>query len=105
MKRKGAARALVAQVCNKPMSASPSALVEPPDEDAGLESEVTVTITSDGEVTDLVIRHEKLTRPGAGIRHAEGWHGALDQLGAILEATGRWPIVGIRRRSATIWPR
>jgi uncharacterized protein YndB with AHSA1/START domain len=60
-------------------------IIEPPDEHAGLESEVTVTITPDGELTKLLIRHVKLTRPGAGLRHAEGWRGALDQLAALLE--------------------
>jgi len=64
-------------------------VIEPPDEHAGLESEVTVTITPDGEVTELLIRHEKLTRPGSGVRHAEGWRGALDQLAALLEPSGR----------------
>jgi uncharacterized protein YndB with AHSA1/START domain len=63
--------------------------IEPPDEHAGLESEVSVTIMPDGEVTELLIRHEKLTRPGAGARHAEGWRGALDQLTALLEPSGR----------------
>ena len=63
-------------------------LIEPPDEHAGLDSEVTVTITPDGEVTELFIRHEKLTRPGAGVRHAEGWRGALDRLAALLELSG-----------------
>lgn len=47
-------------------------IIEPPDEHAGLESEVTVTITRDGEVTELLIQHQKLTRSGAGVRHAEG---------------------------------
>jgi uncharacterized protein YndB with AHSA1/START domain len=64
-------------------------VIEPPDEHAGLESEVTVTITPDGEVTELLIRHEKLTRAGARVRHDEGWRGALDQLMALLEPSGR----------------
>jgi uncharacterized protein YndB with AHSA1/START domain len=64
-------------------------IIEPPDEHAGLESEVTVTITPDGEFTELFIRHEKLTRPSAGARHADGWRGALDQLAALLESPGR----------------
>src|SRR3977135_170572 len=33
--------------------------IEPPDEHAGIESEVTVTIRRDGAETELVIRHEK----------------------------------------------
>ena len=64
-------------------------LIEPPDEHAGLESEVTVTITPYGEVTELIIRHERLMRPGAKVRHAAGWRGALEQLGALLEPGAR----------------
>src|SRR5882724_6576148 len=63
-------------------------VIEPPDEHAGLESEVTVTITPEDEVTELLIRHVKLTRPGAGVRHAEGWRGALHQLAVLLEPSG-----------------
>jgi uncharacterized protein YndB with AHSA1/START domain len=64
-------------------------IIEPPDEHAGIESEVTVTITADGAGTELAIRHEKLTHTDAITRHAEGWRGALDQLAAILEAPER----------------
>ena len=60
--------------------------IEPPDEHAGLQSEVTVTITPDGGGTELLIRHKKLVRIDAVERHAEGWRGALDQLSALLEA-------------------
>ncbi len=62
--------------------------IEPPDEHAGIESEVTVTIRRDGGETELVIRHEKLTRAGAAARHDEGWRGALDQLARMMEAEG-----------------
>ena len=55
-------------------------VIEPPDEHAGIESEVTVTITPDSGGTELLIRHEKLTRADAVLRHAEGWRGAMDQL-------------------------
>src|SRR5215472_12236577 len=44
--------------------------IDPPDEHAGIESEVTVTITPDGSGTALVIHHEKLTRADAVTRHA-----------------------------------
>ena len=64
-------------------------VIDPPDEHAGLESEVAVTITPNGADTDLVIRHEKLTRPGAGVRHSEGWGGALDRLAVLLGPSGR----------------
>jgi len=61
-------------------------MIEPPDEHAGIESEVTVTIAREGGGAELVIRHEKLTRIDAVARHAEGWRGALDQLATMLEA-------------------
>ena len=59
-------------------------VIEPPDEHAGIESEVTVTIARDRGGSELVIRHEKLERIDAVVRHAEGWQGALEQLAAIL---------------------
>jgi uncharacterized protein YndB with AHSA1/START domain len=69
----------------------PSAIVfswtiEPPDDHAGIESEVTVSITRDGDGSELLIRHEKLSRDDAVVRHAEGWRGALDQLAKLFEA-------------------
>jgi uncharacterized protein YndB with AHSA1/START domain len=60
--------------------------IEPPDEHAGIESEVTVTIAPDGKGSRLLVRHEKLARAGAVMRHAEGWRGALDQLASLFEA-------------------
>jgi uncharacterized protein YndB with AHSA1/START domain len=63
-------------------------IIEPPDEHAGIDSEVTVTITPDGGGSELLIRHEKLTRVDAVRRHAEGWRGALDQLTVLLAAQG-----------------
>jgi uncharacterized protein YndB with AHSA1/START domain len=59
--------------------------IEPPDEHAGIASEVTVVLTSDGAGTQLVIRHERLSRPGAAARHTAGWEGALTQLAARLD--------------------
>jgi uncharacterized protein YndB with AHSA1/START domain len=59
-------------------------IIEPPDVHAGIESEVTVTITPDGSGSQLLIRHERLIRADAMARHDEGWRGALDQLAAIL---------------------
>jgi uncharacterized protein YndB with AHSA1/START domain len=61
-------------------------VIEPPDEHAGIESEVTVTVVPDGEGADLLIRHEKLLRIDAFERHAAGWRGALDQLAALVES-------------------
>lgn len=60
--------------------------IEPPDEHAGIESEVWVTITPDRGGTELVIRHEKLMRTDAVERHAAGWRGAVDQLTVLLGA-------------------
>jgi uncharacterized protein YndB with AHSA1/START domain len=60
-------------------------IIEPPDEHAGIKSEVTVTITPDDGGAELLIRHEKLAPIDAVERHAEGWRGALDQLSALLE--------------------
>lgn len=61
-------------------------IIEPPDEHAGIESEVTVTIARNRGGAELVIRHEKLARIDAIERHAGGWRGALEQLAAMLAA-------------------
>ena len=58
--------------------------VDPPDEHAGLQSEVIVSITPTDKGCELYIRHEQLTLPGAVERHRDGWHGALEQLGTLL---------------------
>jgi uncharacterized protein YndB with AHSA1/START domain len=63
-------------------------VIEPPDEHAGIESEVTVTIAPDGAGAELLIRHDNLARTGAVERHAVGWRGALDQLAALFEMEG-----------------
>jgi uncharacterized protein YndB with AHSA1/START domain len=60
-------------------------VIEPPDEHAGIESEVTITIAPDQGGSELHIRHEQLTRAGAAARHAEGWSGALDRLATLPE--------------------
>ena|SRR5882724_2161049 len=60
-------------------------VIEPPDEHTGIESEVTVTIAQDRGGAELVIRHEKLARIDALMRHDGGWRGALEQLAAMLE--------------------
>jgi len=60
-------------------------LIEPPDEHAGIESQVTVTIAPSGGGSDLVIRHERFGRADADVRHREGWRGALDQLAELLK--------------------
>jgi uncharacterized protein YndB with AHSA1/START domain len=58
--------------------------IEPPDEHAGVASEVTVTLTPQGTGTDLQIRHAQLTAPGACERHEAGWRGAFEHLAALL---------------------
>lgn len=58
--------------------------IEPPDEHAGIQSEVRVSITPHGAGCELHIRHINLSRPGASERHAEGWKGALDNLAMLL---------------------
>jgi uncharacterized protein YndB with AHSA1/START domain len=59
-------------------------LIASPDEHAGIESEVTVTITPIANGSELVIHHDKFGRPDAEARHAEGWRGAVEQLEALL---------------------
>ena len=61
--------------------------IEPPDEHAGVRSEVTVTLLPHGTGTDLLIRHAQLAAPGARERHAAGWSGALDHLAALVSAS------------------
>lgn len=61
--------------------------IEPPDEHAGVRSEVTVTLTPHGTGTNLLIRHAQLRAPGARERHAAGWSGAVDYLVAMLTET------------------
>ncbi len=58
--------------------------IEPPNEHAGVRSEVTVQIAPDGAGSELHIRHEKLARAGAIERHREGWRGAVEQLSHLL---------------------
>jgi uncharacterized protein YndB with AHSA1/START domain len=62
--------------------------IEPPDEHAGLQSEVTVAITPADGGSELHIRHERLTQDRAVERHSEGWSGALDRLAELLSSLG-----------------
>lgn len=64
-------------------------LIEPPDEHAGIDSEVTVNIVPRGASTELTIRHANLDRVGADRRHEQGWRGALDLLEAQLRRKAR----------------
>jgi uncharacterized protein YndB with AHSA1/START domain len=63
--------------------------IEPPDEHAGLQSEVIVAIVPDGDGCELHIRHEQLTQAGAVERHSGGWYGAIDQLVSLLDSPER----------------
>ncbi len=72
------------RVIERPSRIVFSWLIEPPDEHAGIDSEVTVTLSGRGGMTALCIRHEKLGRADADRRHDQGWRGALDGLEALL---------------------
>jgi uncharacterized protein YndB with AHSA1/START domain len=59
-------------------------IIEPPDEHAGVQSEVAITIRAVQGGAELHIRHARLTLPGSVERHTEGWRGALDILADLL---------------------
>jgi uncharacterized protein YndB with AHSA1/START domain len=73
------------RLIDRPSRIAFSWIIEPPDEHAGIDSEVAVVISPNGGGTDLLIRHEKLRRGDAIARHAEGWRGAMELLGRMLE--------------------
>ena len=60
-------------------------LIEPPDEHAGIDSEVTVLLEPREGGTELIVRHDRWQRADAQARHSIGWQGAIDQLEAQLE--------------------
>jgi len=64
-------------------------LIEPPDEHAGIDSEVVVTLTPRDAGTLITIRHARFGRADADLRHEQGWQGALDLLDAQLQGQGR----------------
>ena len=59
-------------------------LIEPPDEHAGIDSQVTVLLVPRGASTELTIRHAQFGRADADLRHEQGWCGALELLEAQL---------------------
>lgn len=63
-------------------------LIDPPDIHAGIESQVTVSIASSAEGSDLRILHERFDRADANARHSEGWAGAVEQLQRLLAKAG-----------------
>jgi uncharacterized protein YndB with AHSA1/START domain len=58
--------------------------IEPPDQHAGLQSEVAVSIKAQASGSELRIRHSQLTLPGSRERHDTGWLGALALLDVLL---------------------
>jgi uncharacterized protein YndB with AHSA1/START domain len=60
-------------------------VIDPPDEHAGIESEVRVSIDPAGQGSRLTIRHLGWPIPSAAHRHRGGWEGALVQLIPLLE--------------------
>jgi uncharacterized protein YndB with AHSA1/START domain len=63
-------------------------IIEPPDEHAGIASEVTVSLVAAGAGTALTIRHGHWDRADANARHDEGWRGALALLEVELRTGG-----------------
>jgi hypothetical protein len=61
-------------------------IIEPPDEDADIDSEVRVSIDPVPEGSVMSIVHQRLDQPRAAKRHTAGWLGALDRLDSILRA-------------------
>jgi uncharacterized protein YndB with AHSA1/START domain len=59
-------------------------LIEPPDVHAGIESQVTVSITPSANGCDLLVLHERFGLADAHERHAQGWAGAIEQLQPLL---------------------
>jgi uncharacterized protein YndB with AHSA1/START domain len=59
-------------------------IIEPPDEHADIESEVTVVIAPAVGGANLSIRHAKLGRADAIERHQGGWIGAISLLQGLL---------------------
>jgi uncharacterized protein YndB with AHSA1/START domain len=71
-----------------PTRLSFSWIIEPPDEHAGMESEVRICIDEAPGGAILTIVHERLDRAGAVERHTKGWVGALDRLESLLYTGG-----------------
>ncbi|QDT44109.1 hypothetical protein Pan241w_42150 [Gimesia alba] len=53
---------------------------EEPNEHAGIETQVTVEFLEQDGGTELVLTHERFTKPDMKERHLGGWSGALDLL-------------------------
>jgi uncharacterized protein YndB with AHSA1/START domain len=59
-------------------------LIEPPDEHAGIETFVTVSIKAVAGGSELTIQHDRFDRADAEARHEAGWGGALELLDGLL---------------------
>ncbi|MCH9654567.1 MAG: SRPBCC domain-containing protein [Planctomycetes bacterium] len=53
---------------------------EEPNENAGIETQVTVEFLENGGGTELVLTHERFPKAEMKEHHMAGWSGALDQL-------------------------
>lgn len=60
-------------------------LIEPPDEHAGIDSQVSVQLVAHASLTELIVRHDGFGRVDADQRHAQGWRGALELLQQQLQ--------------------
>ena len=74
-------------------------LIAEPDPHAGIESEVTVTLSQRGERTELFIHHAKFDRADADSRHEQGWHGALTLLEPLLADAGATAVHPTRNKA------
>jgi uncharacterized protein YndB with AHSA1/START domain len=77
------------RVIERPSRLVFSWVIEPPDEHAGINSEVAVTLVPRGTATELTIRHSSFGRADADVRHQVGWLGALDLLDPLLRRGAR----------------
>lgn len=59
---------------------------EPPDPDAGIETQVTITFEEKDGGVEVTVTHERFPSQERYRQHESGWAGALDNLGRILPA-------------------
>jgi uncharacterized protein YndB with AHSA1/START domain len=55
------------------------------DPDGGVETQVSVDVTADGQGTLLTVTHAQLPTPSSCRRHRQGWTGALGHLAELTE--------------------
>jgi uncharacterized protein YndB with AHSA1/START domain len=61
---------------------------EPPNENAGAETLVTVELFDKDGVTELVLTHERFPSSAMGEKHEHGWTGVLESLAAFVGGPG-----------------